>query len=336
VFLGLLIKVLLLLIIGKRTVEPAHFSFFRSLLTYLGGPLTYLLPLFLFNLLLPVMRVPKDVSNLLDRSIEIVMIILFAWSAIRLSELIREYVLFRYDIKKTDNLRERKIRTQLQFIHRIFMSLVVIVAIGAILLSFDTLRKVGAGLLTGVGIGGIIIGFAAQRSLANLLAGFQIAFTQPLRIDDEVVVEGEFGNIEEITLTYVVVKIWDERRLILPINYFIEKPFQNWTRTSTQLQGSVFFYLDYSIPVEPLREELSRLLKQTPLWDGRTNDLKVTNATDKTIEVRALVSATDSGRTFDLRCHIREKMIAFIKEKYPQALPHSRTELTDTDNQRSF
>ncbi|RYZ24858.1 MAG: mechanosensitive ion channel, partial [Chitinophagaceae bacterium] len=181
--------------------------------------------------------------------------------------------------------------------------------------------------LTGVGIGGIIIGFAAQKSLGNLLAGFQIAFTQPIRIDDVLIVEGEWGKVEEITLTYVVVNIWDQRRLILPITYFIEKPFQNWTRVSAELLGTVFLYLDYTIPIEPLRQEMTRLLSSNPLWDKRVNVVQVTDSTkDSSIEVRFLMSASNSSRAFDLRCNIREAMIAFIQTNYPESLPKKRLE----------
>ncbi len=178
-------------------------------------------------------------------------------------------------------------------------------------------------------MGGIIIGFAAQRSLGNLLAGFQIAFTQPIRLDDAVLVEGEFGNIEEITLTYVVVRIWDERRLVLPINYFIEKPFQNWTRKTSELLGVVMLYTDYTIPVESLRLELTRLLQSSSLWDGKVNGIQVTDATSTTIQLRALMSARNSGEAFDLRCYVRENLIRYIKENYPESLPKTRAEIQD-------
>jgi small-conductance mechanosensitive channel len=199
------------------------------------------------------------------------------------------------------------------------------------LLSFDNVRKLGAGLLTGVGVGGIIIGFAAQRSLANFLAGLQIAFTQPLRIDDVLVVEGEWGRVEDITLTYVVLNIWDQRRLILPINYFIEKPFQNWTRVSAEILGTVFLYLDYNTPMDKLREEFDRLLENTPLWDKRVKVIQVTDTTEKTIQVRVLVSARDSSKAFDLRCYLRENLIKYLLENHPDSLPVNRSVLVNTE-----
>jgi small-conductance mechanosensitive channel len=235
-----------------------------------------------------------------------------------------DYFYYKYDLKKADNLKERKIKTQLQFIRKFTISLIIVVTVAIVLLNFESMRKIGTGLLTGVGIGGIIIGFAAQKSLGNLLAGFQIAFTQPIRIDDVVIAEGEWGRIEEITLTYVVVNIWDERRLILPITYFVEKPFQNWTRVSAQLLGTVFLYLDYTIPIPPLREELNRLLKSNPLWDNRVSVVQVTDNKTDTLEIRFLMSARTSAEAFDLRCEVREHMIAFVRENYPQSLPRKR------------
>lgn len=243
-----------------------------------------------------------------------------------------DYFYYKYDLKKADNLKERKIKTQLQFIRKFTVSLIIVVTVAIVLLSFESMRKVGTGLLTGVGIGGIIIGFAAQKSLGNLLAGFQIAFTQPIRIDDVVIAEGEWGRIEEITLTYVVVNIWDERRLILPITYFVEKPFQNWTRVSAQLLGTVFLYLDYTIPIPPLREELNRLLKSNPLWDNRVSVVQVTDNKTDNIEVRFLMSARTSSEAFDLRCEVREHMIAFVHENYPQSLPRKRIDYNSQVN----
>jgi small-conductance mechanosensitive channel len=240
-----------------------------------------------------------------------------------------DYVYHAYDLNKEDNLRERKIRTQIQFIRKVLGTLIVFITIAIILLSFDNVRKIGAGLLTGVGIGGIIIGFAAQKSLGNLLAGFQIAFTQPIRIDDVLVVEGEWGRVEDITLTYVVLKIWDQRRLILPINYFIEKPFQNWTRTSSEILGTVFLYLDYNTPVDALRIEFERLLTTSELWDKRVHNIQVTDAKVNCIELRVLVSAHNSSNAFDLRCYIREQLIKFIKDNYPESLPLNRVVMND-------
>jgi small-conductance mechanosensitive channel len=330
ILVGLILKFMLFLILRKKPDDgkPA-FSLTRSIFSRMGGPLSYFLPLLAFNLLLPLMKIKQSFYPALNKTVEILLALSFANVLIGIVKIFEDYVYHTFDIEKADNLRERKIRTQLQFIRRMAVSLIVLLTVCAILLSFNNLRKLGAGLLTGVGVGGIIIGFAAQRSLGNLLAGFQIAFTQPIRIDDVLIVEGEWGRVEEITLTYVVIKIWDLRRLILPINYFIEKPFQNWTRNTSDIMGTVFLYLDYSVPLDELRKELDRLLATNPLWDKRVKLIQVTNASEKTIEVRVLLSANSSGNAFDLRCDVREGLIKFVMDKYPGCLPVTRMSIPD-------
>lgn len=199
-------------------------------------------------------------------------------------------------------------------------------------MTFDKVRQIGVSILASAGIAGIIIGFAAQRSLATLIAGIQIAITQPIRIDDVVIVENEWGWIEEITLTYVVIRIWDQRRLVVPITYFIERPFQNWTRTSAELLGTVYLYADYGIPVDELRQELEKIVNASPLWDKRVAKIQVTNATEKTVEMRALVSAENSSNAWELRCLVREKLIDFMQRNYPERLPRIRLETNKGDN----
>lgn len=297
-----------------------------TIIKNLQGPVNFLLPLLCLNVALSFMTISADHRLTFDKTFEILFTVLVALTLIRVIKIMEDYFYHKYDLKKADNLKERKIKTQLQFVRKLTVSLIILITVAIVLLSFESMRKIGAGLLTGVGIGGIIIGFAAQKSLGNLLAGFQIAFTQPIRIDDVVIVEGEWGRIEEITLTYVVVNIWDERRLILPITYFVEKPFQNWTRVSAQLLGTVFLYLDYSVPIEPLRDELSRILHSNALWDGRVNVVQITDNKPDTIEIRLLISAGTSSDAFDLRCEIREQMLAFVRENYPQSLPRTRIE----------
>lgn len=328
VIIGLIVKFMLSLLLRKKPKDrkPA-FSLSRSLLNRLGKPFSWFMPILALNFLLPLMKMRSDVAQTLNKTTEILLAITFANVLIGAVYVFEDYVYHSFNIDKADNLKERKIRTQLQFIRRLAVSLIIVLTICAILLSFNNLRKIGTGLLTGVGVGGIIIGFAAQKSLGNFLAGFQIAFTQPLRIDDVLVVEGEWGRVEEITLSYVVLNIWDQRRLILPINYFVEKPFQNWTRNSAEIMGTVFLYLDYTTPLDPLRAELGRLLESNPLWDHRVKVLQVTNASERTIEVRALMSAASSGNAFDLRCDIREGLIRFIQQHYPECLPVTRAVL---------
>ncbi|MDQ3278073.1 MAG: mechanosensitive ion channel family protein, partial [Bacteroidota bacterium] len=272
----------------------------------------------------PLLQLPSGVRPYISNWTEVFLIIAFTWLLIRSIRVVQDIVHHKVNINTPDNLKQRQIITQLIYIRRVVEFVIVLLAIGAVLLTFETMRKIGTGLLTGVGIGGIIIGFAAQRSLGNLLAGFQIAFTQPIRIDDEVEIEGEFGKIEELTLTYVVVRIWDNRRLVVPINYFIEKPFQNWTRTSTEILGTVYLYVDYRIPVDWVREEFMKIINDHPLWDKRAAGLVVTDFKQDVMELRALISAYSSGRAFDLRCDVREKLIARIKEVYPDCLPKTR------------
>jgi small-conductance mechanosensitive channel len=331
VLIGFFFKWLLSSILHYQIKHKRDFSIFRSFILRLGKPLSFLLPLVALNIMLPLMKLGAQSYIILDKLFSILLIISVAGILVAIVKVCEDYVINTYDLKKENNLRERKIRTQLQFIRKLVIALIMILTVCAILLTFDTLRRVGQGLLTGVGVSGIIVGFAAQRSLTNLLAGFQIAFTQPIRIEDVLVVEGEWGRVEEITLTYVVLNIWDERRLILPINYFIEKPFQNWTRTNSEILGTAFIYLDYTAPVDEIRKEFFRLLSSNELWDKRVKALQVTSTTENVIEIRALMSASSSSRAFDLRCFIRENLIAFIHKHHSYCLPKTRAEVQKGD-----
>lgn len=322
--LGFTISFLLSLFVKQRTGTEIRFRLGQSLLEQLTAPVSFLIPLLLFNNLLPLLQTERDIQAQVVKATEISLIVGFAWLLIKLVRVFQDIVHHKVNINLKNNLRQRQIITQLIYIRRVVNFIILLLAVGAILLSFDTLRKIGTGLLTSVGIGGIIIGFAAQKSLSNLLAGFQIAFTQPIRIDDEVIVEGEFGRVEELTLTYVIVRIWDSRRMILPINYFLEKPFQNWTRTSAEILGTVFLYVDYSIPVDWLRQEFMNIINAHPLWDKRASGLVVTDLKQNVMEIRCLISCASSGDAFDLRCHIREHLVKRIAEVYPYCLPLTR------------
>jgi len=330
VLVGLVIKFVitrLFKLYAKKT--DTSYSILRSILVNLGPAVAYFIPLFLFNILSPLMRMNPVYYKPIDKIFEILLTVSFAGLLVRSVRILEDYIYHTYDLNKVDNLKERKVRTQIQFIRKIIVVTIIFLTIAVILLSFESMRKIGTGLLTGVGIGGIIVGFAAQNSLGNLLAGFQIAFTQPIRIDDVLVVEGEWGRVEEITLTYVVLKIWDERRLILPINYFIQKPFQNWTRTSADILGTVFLYMDYTVPIDAIREEFERLIVKSNLWDKRVKVVQVTDVKEHTIEVRVLMSSRTSSDAFDLRCYIRENLITFIQKHYPGSLPRSRNEISN-------
>ena len=252
---------------------------------------------------------PPDLLYIGRHKVFIVLsIITLTWIIIEFSNVLRYVFLEKFTYDKEDNLRERRVVTQVAFIRKLFIK--------------PSFRFFSSYFLKG--ILGIIVGLAAQKSIANLLAGFQIAFTQPIRIDDVVVVEGEWGKIEEINLTYVVVQIWDQRRLVLPINYFIEKPFENWTRTTAAIWGTVFIYVDPTVEVGQLKTKLKEILEATPLWDKKVQVLQVTDWTEKTIELRCLMSAKDSPTAFDLRCLVREKYLTHLQNTQPDALPKSR------------
>lgn len=319
---------------GRRYREK---SLYNVSVRNLERPVTYFLILFL--VIQAVKEVPIDVEETgyflftvdtlatIALFLRIVLYGVSAWLLMRIVNVFIEIIEDKNQVDTEDNLHQRKVATQLQFIQRIAGVIIVVIAVSTALLEFEEVRKIGTGLLTSAGVAGIIIGFAAQKSIANLLAGLQIAFTQPIRIDDVVIVEGEFGRIEEITLTYVVVRVWDQRRIIVPLNYFIEKPFQNWTRFNAELLGTVFIYADYRLPIAALREELERLTEEHPLWDGRVRNVLVTDLSPEVMTARILVSARSSGEAFDLRCEIREKMVAFIQENYPESLPRTRIEM---------
>ncbi|WP_051231407.1 mechanosensitive ion channel family protein [Stutzerimonas azotifigens] len=253
----------------------------------------------------------------------------FTWLILRALRGIEQIILLSNPVDIADNLRARRIQTQTRVLFRTISFFVMTIGLAAILMTFPAARQFGTSLLASAGLAGLAVGFAARPVLANLIAGVQLAITQPIRLDDVVIVENEWGRIEEITGTYVIVRIWDDRRLVVPLQYFIETPFQNWTRRSSSLIGTVFLWVDYSLPLEPLREELRRLCKEVPeLWDGRVCVLQVTDTSEKSIQLRALVSSPDSSRNWDLRCHIRENLIGFIQRQYPQALPQLRADLS--------
>jgi small-conductance mechanosensitive channel len=223
-------------------------------------------------------------------------------------------------------LHARKVRTQLQVISKTLYILVGIFSVASILMLFEEVRHLGTSILASAGVVGVVLGFAAQKTIANLFAGFQIALAQPIRLDDVVVVAGEWGRIEEITLTYVVIHIWDDRRLIVPLSDFIEKSFENWTRTSAGLLGSVLLWVDYSLPLEETRDTVRQIIETNPLWDRRFWNLQVTDASERTMQIRVLVTAVDSSTSWNLRCDVREKLVAFIQKHHPQSLPRIRAD----------
>jgi small-conductance mechanosensitive channel len=297
------------------------------LVKHCRAPSRLIIPLIFVHFLSPLMDISGGLSVFIKQIFAILFIISIAWLIIKLSCVLEDFIIHQFSIDTKDNLRARMIQTQLLIFKKVVSVIVGLLGMAFILMNFEKIRYLGTSILASAGIAGVIIGFAAQRSIGTLIAGIQIAITQPIRLDDVVIVENEWGRIEEITLTYVAVRIWDLRRLIVPINYFIEKPFQNWTRKTADILGTIFIYVDYTVPVNRIREELYRILEESELWDRKVYNLQVTNATEHTLELRALVSASDASKAWNLRCEVREKMIEFIQKNYPQALPKYRTEL---------
>jgi small-conductance mechanosensitive channel len=275
----------------------------------------------------PLLDLPASLTGPLRQVIAICIIASVCWLCIRLMNGFEACVFERYDMTSKDNLKARKVHTQLGVIKKIVIVIILLIGFCAVLMLFERLRQLGMSLLASAGIAGIIIGFAAQRSISTLFAGLQIAITQPIRIDDVVIVENEWGRIEEITLTYVVVRIWDLRRLVLPITYFTERPFQNWTRVSADILGTVIIHLDYTASVRAIREKFFEILDQSDLWDGKVRNVQVINATERAMEIRALMSAPDASKAWELRCEVREKLIDFIQQRYPDSLPKVRGEI---------
>ncbi|GGX73459.1 mechanosensitive ion channel family protein [Saccharospirillum salsuginis] len=273
---------------------------------------------------LPYLAIVQQVTTLL-------LIISITWIAVGLTSAIGDVIVKLNPVLEDEWKKARKLETQTRFLVRGLNIVIVLVGVGTALMTFESVRQLGTSLLASAGIGGIIIGFAARPVLSNLLAGMQIALTQPFRIDDVLYVQGEWCWVEEVTATYVVLRVWDLRRLVIPLQWFIENPFQNWSRNNTDLVGSAFIWTDYGIPVDPLREEFARLLEASPDWDGVTGTVQVVDAGEKAMQIRFLMSAKNSTVLWNLRCHIRERMIDFIQQRYPESLPRFRAQWVAAD-----
>ncbi len=252
-----------------------------------------------------------------------------SWIVIEFIKILKRRLLAKYDINIENNLRYRKLHTQVNLLEKVIVFIIIVITIGLMLISVESIREIGVGVFASAGVVGIIVGLSARKMVGAVLAGIQIAIAQPFRIDDTVVVEGEWGWIEEVNLTYVVVRIWDKRRLVLPSSYFLEKPFQNWTRTTADIMGTVFLYTDYNIPLDKLRAELTRLLESSEYWDGKVNVIQVTDAKENYMELRILVSANTSPKAWELRVFIREKMIEYIQKNYPGSFAKNRIIMED-------
>jgi small-conductance mechanosensitive channel len=311
----------------ERIARQTENSFDDLVAKYCRAPCRILLPLVFLNFVSPSLQFPPETARIFEHALVLFLIGSGTYLVVNLTFLARDGVIAHVTRDGASSLSARKVITQIKLLQKIIIALLLVFSVALMLTTFEGIRQIGVSILASAGLAGVIFGLAAQRSLATLLAGLQIAITQPIRLGDVVIVEGEWGTIEEISLTNVVVKIWDLRRLVLPITYFIEKPFQNWTRSSTELLGTVFLYADYSIPIEPLREEASRIVEATELWDGKVCKVQVTEAKASTLEVRVVVSAADSSKAFDLRCLVREKLVSFIQKNYPESLPLVRSKV---------
>jgi small-conductance mechanosensitive channel len=294
---------------------------------FVGKCLRLILPLLAIIFSLPFFKLSPVISEFIQRIVSVVIIASVSWILVQLVQVVEKVIIGKSAQNRKEDLRARKIFTQVHILKKVLLTIIWIFSFALMLMVFDSVRQLGTSIMASAGVIGIIVGLAAQKTIATLLAGIQIAVTQPVRIDDVVIVEGEWGWIEEITLTYVVVKIWDLRRLVLPINYFIEKPFQNWTRTSAKILGSVFFYVDYSFPVDELLEPLKSIVSASSEWDGDVCGLQVTDTKPTYVEIRALVSAENSSKVWNLRCEVRQKVLSYIQKNYPGNLPMVRAHL---------
>ena len=254
----------------------------------------------------------------------LLLIAALTWLVLALVSGIARGVIAQYPVDVEDNLQARRIQTQAKVLSRSAMVVVLLAGTAMALMTFPGARQLGASLLASAGVIGIVAGIAARPVFSNLIAGLQLALAQPIRLDDVLIVQNEWGRVEEITGTYVVLKIWDERRLIIPLQWFIENPFQNWTRTSAQIHQAVYLFVDFATPLEPLRAELRRVVEAAPEWDSRTATLVVTDATERAMKIRVLVSARAAGPAFDLGCKVREALLSFLAREYPQFLPQAR------------
>jgi small-conductance mechanosensitive channel len=308
---------------NRRLIRLAgrYSSFLRQLLARGQGPAGIIILIIVAGVALPGANLPWEVTVAVGRALLVGFILAVGWAAAIALDIGAEIYLRRFHTETEDNLLARKHVTQIRILQRVAKTVLVILTVGAALMTFNTVRQYGVSLLASAGAAGLVVGLAARPVLGNLLAGIQIAITQPVRVEDQVVVHGETGWIETITSTYIVVRLWDLRRMIVPLTYFIENPFQNWTYESAGQIGSVLLRVDATMPVDRVRTKLDEILHQSPLWDGKTQTVQVTDLLEGKIELRALVGARSPGQTWDLRCEVREKLIAFLQSELHQAPP---------------
>lgn len=327
IILALIVHSIVFRILERFSRQAGRHVLDQSLVRHGRRPARYILPLLALLLAVPLVSLPDALKQPMEHTIGLALLASVAWVMIVAVNVIADLIMARYRVDVKDNLAARTIETQVHILSRV-VNVVILTVTGAVmLLTIPSIRAVGTSVLASAGLAGLVLGMAAKPTLSNLVAGIQIALTQPVRLDDVVVINNEFGWIEEVTTTYVVLRIWDLRRLVIPLSYLIENPFENWTRKTANMLGYVYVYTDYSLPVDQLRAELTRLLKSSDKWLGQVNALQVTNASEHTMELRALMDAADSSLAWDLRCDVREGLIKFIRERYPQSLPRTRADV---------
>jgi small-conductance mechanosensitive channel len=310
---------------GRGTWRDLRHAMGAFLRRQASGVVTVAAGLLLVTILLPLAGFPAELTSTLFAVIGGLWVIVAAWSSSVATSAVVSFVQWKYDMEAEDNLRARRVHTRIRILQRILVVIIWIAALAGILMQFERFRAIGTTLLASAGVLSVILGISAQKTFGAIIAGIQVALSQPINLDDVVIVEGEWGRIEEITFTYVVVRIWDQRRLILPVTYFLETPFQNWTRQSSDILGSVFLHVDYETDLEPIRAEAQRLCESAgTLWDGKTCGVQVTEAGAEDMTIRVLVSSSNASRSWDLRCLIREGLIVYIREHCPSALPKRR------------
>ena len=325
--LGLLVRQGLLAL-ARRARARSRDSLPARVVQVIAVPAALALPLLFLMLAVDATPLSAAATAQVKHWLAIGVLLCVTWLAVRAVGAIEARILREHPVDVEDNLAARRVQTQTRVIAGVVQGAIALVGVALALMTFPAIRQVGATLLASAGIIGLVAGIAAKPVFGNLIAGLQIALAQPIRLDDVVIVEGEWGRIEEITATYVVVRVWDERRLVVPLQWFIENPFQNWTRTSAELLGTAFLWLDYRTPMADVRAQLQAICEEDPRWDGRVCIAQVTEASEQTVQVRLLVSARNSGDLFDLRCVVRERMIDYLSQHHPQSLPRLRAELS--------
>jgi small-conductance mechanosensitive channel len=316
------LAVLRRLLQGRRT-------YLRSVLEQTKNPTRLGLLLMALAIALPTAPVGSDTKIVIVRFLVLGTICLLGWIALTALNIAANLYLMQFRIDIEDNLLARKHVTQVRVLVRALDTIIVLVTLGFALMTFDAVRQYGVSLFASAGVAGVVFGLAAQPVLSNLIAGVQLAVTQPIRLEDAVTVQNEYGWIEEITATYVVIRLGDQRRLIVPLNYFIQQPFYNWTRQATPTIGTVVLYLDYAAPIDIIRKKAAELVEQTKQDNAKVTSVQVTNASVQAIEVRIVVNSDSATTTGNVSAELREKLIAFLQQEHPEALPRQRNEIVD-------